>query len=195
MSPFPPQLDTRQTLELVRRLKEGDPGAWDELYARYRDPLLFAIRNGMGARLRAVVQSEDILQSVAVDAFRAMPAFEDRGQGSLKAFLHRLVQNKLRDRGRAAGAQKRSGGQAITPSVEAAAAAPEPAYLDADRYGRLERALAVLPDDMREIVVLRQLHGLSSKEAATRTQRSDDAARKLYSRAMARLTMLVGDEA
>ena len=65
-----------------------------------------------------------------------------------------------------------------------------PSYSD-PRYERLERALQTLPPDMREIIRLRRFDGLSSQEVASRTGHSDDAVRKLFSRAMARLTLLL----
>lgn len=52
---------------------------------------------------------------------------------------------------------------------------------------RLEAAMARLPEDLREVIVLRKCEGYTSKEVAARIGKSDDAVRKLYSRAMARL--------
>ncbi|MEM7204555.1 MAG: RNA polymerase sigma factor [Planctomycetota bacterium] len=195
MDRFPPPPDERLTLEMLRRIQAGDGEAWREWYDRYHDELLFAIRANLGPRLRAVLQSEDVLQSVALEAFQAMPRFEDRGRGSLRGFLHRLIVHKIQDRARAASAKKRDGAVPLTGELErhlAASDAPggEPTYRDG-RYGRLERGLRALSPEMREIIVLRKVEGLSSKDAAARMERSDVAVRKLYSRAVARLTMLV----
>ena len=197
MAAFPTPPDERQTLELLPRLAEGDSEAWDALYARYHDDLLFSIRAQLGTRLRGALQSEDVLQSVALEAFREMPRFEDRGQGSLRAFLHRLVVNKIRDRGRRENAQKRAGGvplgDTLMGALEGAGGELEPTYHD-PRYEKLERALAQLGDEQREVVVLRQMEGLSSKEVAERLGKSDDVVRKVFSRAMARLTLLAQEE-
>ncbi len=191
MPGLPTPLDDDATLHLVRRLRAGEPGAWDEFYRRYHDELLFTIRNGMGTRLRGFLQSEDVLQSVALEAFQAMSTFTDRGRGSLRAFLHRLIRSKLVDRGRAVTAQKRSGAVPLTPSIAADLAGAAPQYFDEERYGRIERALALLPAEMRDVIVLRRVEGCSCREAAERLGKSDDATRKLYSRALARLTGLV----
>jgi RNA polymerase sigma-70 factor (ECF subfamily) len=178
------------TLELVRRIRAGERDAWDDLYARYHDQLLLTVRLRLGQELRRHLESEDVLQNVALDAFRALPRFEYRGAGSLEAYLRTLVVNELRDRADAFSAAKRAGTVPLEGDAPARAAS-EPCYLDAERYERLERALRALPSDQREIVVLRRLEDLTGKEVAARLGMSDEAARKAYSRAMAHLTTLL----
>lgn len=188
--PAPP--DERTTLDLVARMRRGDERAWQDLYDRYRDELLLAIRSQLGPRLRSALQSEDVLQSVALEAFRRMPRFEDRGQGSLRGLLHLLVRRKVVDQARAAGRGARGRSGPLTDSLagRAAAPVPEPVYRD-PRYLRLERALQALPPDLREVIRLRRFEGLSGKETAERLGRSDEATRKLHSRALARLSLLM----
>ena len=106
--PTPP--DERRTVELLEDLRAADEGAWSELYRRYHDELLLLVRRRLGRRLRSVLESEDVLQSVALEAFRALPGFEHRGEGSLRRFLRQLVLNKIRDRADTFGAAKRAGG-------------------------------------------------------------------------------------
>ena len=67
-----------------------------------------------------------------------------------------------------------------------------PQYRDSERFERLERGIEGLPNDMREVILLRKVEGLPSKEVARILGRSDDAVRKLYSRSLARLTTLMG---
>lgn len=195
MSPLPASLDDGATRELVRRVQAGEQQAWTELYQGYRDELLFYVRARLGRRLRSAVESEDVLQSVALAAFRAMPRFEPRGKGSLRRFLHVLVLNSIRDRADALGAAKRDG--AVQPLdaqlAERLATAPpgQLSYRD-PVYERLERALAELPDEMREVVLLRRVEERSSREVAERLGKSDEAVRKLYSRALARLSVRLG---
>jgi RNA polymerase sigma-70 factor (ECF subfamily) len=191
MDRFPTPPDERETLDLLGRIRAGEDQAWSDLYARYRDEMLFTIRANLGARLRGALQSEDVLQSVALEAFLAVPRFEDRGAGSLRAFLNRLLIHKIRDRARHFGAAKRRGAVPLSEAMAEDVArddAAAPAYHD-ERYAELERGLSRLPDEMREVVVLRKIDGLSSKEAAERLGKSDAATRKLFSRAMAKLSL------
>lgn len=187
--PVPPEEDA--TRELVRRLQGGEAGAWDAFYGTYRDELLFYVRARLGRRLRSVLESEDILQSVALEAVRALPRFEVRGSGSLRRFLHTLVLNKIRDRADTFGAAKRAGVVPVDAELgleRVAQDCTEPVYQD-PLYADLERALAELPDDMREVVIQRRIEERSSREVAEAMGRTDEAVRKLYSRALARLAL------
>lgn len=182
--------DDTKTLDLLGRVKEGDSAAFGELYERYHDELLFAVRAHLGPALRSKLESEDILQSVAVDAFRALPRIRANTRAGLKHYLHAMVVNKIRGRADHFGAEKRAGDVALSGSRADAIADPrqgEPAYHDSERFERLERALEALPDDLRRVVVLRKVDGLSSKEVADLIGKSDDSVRKTYSRAMARV--------
>ena len=191
---FPAAPPESISLDLVRRIQTGDSAAWNELFARYHDPLLLAARLRLGPGLRRFLTSEDIFQSVALEAFRSLSEFESRGPGSLEAYLRTLVVNKIRDRVDTFTAEKRGGGAPDVPldeALSATLAARGPAYYDGERYERLERALNALPSEQRELIVLRKLENLSSQEVAARLGLSDDAARKGFSRALARLTTLL----
>jgi RNA polymerase sigma factor (sigma-70 family) len=182
------------SLELVDRIQSGDASAWEEFYARYHDPLLFAIRCRLGTGLRSRLQSEDVLQSVVADAFRDLARFRPLGPGSLSHYLHVCVLNKIRSKAEFHAASKRSGAVPLSESLAESLAAqegPDLDYVDAARYERLERALSVLPEDMREAVLLRAVEGLSNQEAAAALGKSEEATSKLYNRALARLGTLV----
>ncbi len=196
MRAIPPAPDARSSIELVARLRQGDRDAWSELYARYHDQLLLTIRLQLGRGLRSHLQSEDILQSVALEAFLELEAFEYRGAQSLDRFLRQLVVNKIRDRADTFSAQKRAGTVPLDERTAAEIAAPESGalrYVDSERYERLESALNALPADLREVLVMRKFDGLSSQEIAGCLGKSDEAVRKTYSRALARLSLLVAN--
>ena len=191
---FPTPPDERQSLDLVRRIQAGEDEAWHELYERYHDQLLLVVRMRLGRGLRRWLQSEDVFQSVAREALTALPRFEDRGPGSLERFLKTLVTNKIRDRADTFGAAKRKGAVPLTDAVADGLADPATEalrYHDAETYERLERCLAELPDELREVLLLRKVDGLGSQEVAELTGRSDAAVRKATSRALARLARLM----
>jgi len=182
------------SLELVQRIQNGDGAAWEELYLRYRDPLLLSIRSRLGQGLRARLTSEDILHSVVKDALTGLQEFEHRGPGSLAHFLHACVLNKIRNKADYHAAQKRAGDVALSATLLAAVPArgdDSLEYLDAERYGKLERALAQLAAEVREIVILRLVEGLSNREAAQVVGKSAAATTKAYCRGIARLGSLI----
>ena len=59
-------------------------------------------------------------------------------------------------------------------------------------FERLERAIQQLPEDMRQVLVLRSVDGLPSQEVARKLGKSDAAVRKAYSRAVAQLASRMG---
>ncbi len=194
MEPFPSPPDEQATLTILGRIRAGEDEAWEDLYRRYHDQLLLTIRASLGRKLRGHLQSEDVFQSVALEALHALEGFEYRGPGSLRHFLNRLAVNKIRDRADFFGAAKRAGDTPLTDTVMKAVSADEPAYFDGERYERLERCLERLPEEMREILLLRKVDGLPSKEVATLLGKSDEAVRKVYSRALAKLTVMMGED-
>ena len=179
-----------ETLALLQKIRAGDGEGWRVLYDRYHDPLLFWVRMHLGANLRRFLQSEDVFQSAAVEWMRDLERFEYRGEGSLQRYLRRLILNKIRDRADFYAAEKRRPSEPLDENELPADVAV--AYHDAETYDRLERALAELPEDLREVVLLHKIEGLSTKEIAERTGKSDDAVRKSYSRALARLALRMG---
>jgi RNA polymerase sigma-70 factor (ECF subfamily) len=178
------------SIELIRRIRAGDREAWEELYLRYRDRLLLSIRCRLGQELRSRLQSEDILQSVFKDVLGELRDVEHRGKGSLDAYLHVCVLNKIRNKADFFAAKKRTGETPLTDSVLDDLRAPgvaEPGYLDRERYERLERAIAALPPDMKEAILLRRVEGYTNQEMAAALGKSPDAASKIYNRGLARL--------
>ena len=177
------------SLELVRRVQAGDSTAWEDLYRRYHDGLLFAIRCRLGSGLRRWLQSEDILQSVVKDALGDLARFEPRGPGSLQHYLHVCVLNKIRSKASHFAARKRDGEPRVSGSVLDALPGQDagPRYHDGPRYERLERGLEQLPEAMREVVLLRSVEGLRNEEAAAVLKKTPAATSKLYHRALARL--------
>ena len=183
--------DETGSLVLLQKLRAGEKGAFDELYRRHHDELLLAVRAGMGPKLRAAMQSEDVLQSVAMEAFAVLQRSPEPPAGGFTALLRGLVRHRLVDRARALGRHKRAGSVPLTETMAEGIGGAVPATYSDSRYDGLERALLALPADLREVIRMRRFEGLSSQEVAERTGRSDDAVRKVFSRAMAKLTLLL----
>jgi RNA polymerase sigma factor (sigma-70 family) len=181
------------SVALLARIQGGDPEAWNELYLRYRDRLLFTIRCRLGPALRARLQSEDVLHSVVREALDDLVRFQPQDDQALGRYLHVCVLNKIKKKGNYFAAQRRAGDVALTESLLARLPSVGPdRYLDHDRYDAMERALHALPEPMREVVLLRSVQGMSNQEAAAAIGKSVDATAKLYQRAVARMAVAVG---
>lgn len=180
--------------ELVASIRNGDRRAWEDLYLRFRDRILFTVRARLGSALRARLESEDILQSVVRDALEDIDRFTPRGPGSLAHWLHVCVLNKIRNKAEGFAARKRAGEVPLDEGAEIAAApGGGPEYLDRERFDRLERAMNTLPENLREVVILRRIEGLSNEEAAGVLGKTPEATSKLHARAMARLGLVLRD--
>lgn len=187
--------DADRSIELLARIQAGDQEAWNDLYLRYRDRLLFTIRCRLGPLLRSRLQSEDVLHSVVREALSDLARFAPQDDGALGRYLHVCVLNKIKKKGNFFQAQCRAGDQPLSETLLAQVPASGPdRYIDHERYDALERALHDLPDAMREVVLLRTVQGHSNLEAAAALGKSPEATSKLYRRAVARMAVRVGTQ-
>ncbi len=140
------------------------------------------------------MQSEDILHSVFRDALSDLHRFEPAHPYAVNRYLHTCVLNKIRAKAEYYGAQKRRGEIPLSDTLAERlpnGAEDAPAYADAARYARLEDALSQLPEDLREIILLRRIEEMPNAEVARVLGKSPTAVSKAYNRALARLGLLL----
>lgn len=184
------------SVELLARIQNGDQEAWNDLYLRYRDRLLFTIRCQLGPALRARLQSEDVLHSVVRQALGDLERFRPQDEAALGRYLHVCVLNKIKKKGTFFTAKRRGDEVPLSDSLLARLPGAGPdRYLDHERYDALERALQALPEPMREVVLLRTVQGLSNQETAAAIGKSAEATAKIWQRAIARMAVGVGARA
>jgi RNA polymerase sigma factor (sigma-70 family) len=138
--------------------------------------------------------SEDILQGVVLDALSDLNRFEARGPGALSHYLHVCVPDKIRSKAEFFDAAKRRGTVALPESIAermAGRATEAPDHVDREKYDRVEKAMSVLPEPVREVLILRKFEGLTNAEATEALGKSVEATAKIYSRVLARLTLLL----
>lgn len=175
---------------LVRAVQRGEPGAMDDLIKGTYTDVYALCRRLLGDPADAA----DATQEVYLRVVRSVLAF--RGESAFGTWLHRVTTNvcmtMLRRRGdvRARG---QSAGWLDDPFEEVLAdeASLEDRVADADLARRTAKALAGLPDEAREVVILRDVQGLSTKEAAEVLGVSEGAVKVRLHRAHARLRELI----
>jgi RNA polymerase sigma-70 factor (ECF subfamily) len=191
------------TVELVRRTQQGEAAAREALFARYGGRVLAIARARLGARLRANLESGDILQEALLEALRGLERFEMRDESSLVRWLAQLVEHRITARASYHDASKRDApvvplegerGAGQPGALELAARQPGPATVIALREDSdaVQSALAELSERQRELVLLRDYAGASWEEVAKAVGApSPAAARMLHARALARLGALL----
>lgn len=156
---------------LLARLQAGDNAAWTELTHEY-SPRLFAY---LRRNLPSAVDAEDALSETLLAAVRAMSNFD--GRVSLSAFLYALAYRKMADFWRRR--------HPTAPLLETVAVR-EPG-IDGGERAEFEEVLNSLPEELRQVLLLRYQVGLSVTEVAEVIDRSYKGAESLLSRARAQL--------
>ena len=184
--------------DLEQLLAAARAGSREALQA-YRAYLLLIAQQELDPELRAKGGASDLVQETFLDAQRLLGMFEGTTDGPWAAWLRELLLNNLADfvrRYRATGKRRisREVGQPASDSAadlghEAAAETPSPSVtaMAAEQTAALEGALDRLPDDYREVLLLRYQGDLSFEEIGRRLKRSANAARKLWLRALRKL--------
>lgn len=180
--------------ELVRAVQRGEPGAMDALIrATYTD--VYALCRRL---LSDPADAADATQDVYLRVVRSVLGF--RAEAAFGTWLHRVAVNvcatALRRRGDVRARGQVAGATAFaapgSPDVLASDDDTESRVADLDQARRVADAIAELPADARAVVVLRDVQGLTTKEAAAVLGISEGAVKVRLHRAHARLRELVG---
>lgn len=151
--------------ELIERAKAGDEDAFAEIVAMHADQVYGALRRfGLDPD-----EADEVSQAVFVRAWRALGRFE--GRSKLSTWLYRIAfneaQRKLAGR-RTRGVPVGEGDDdPVTRLPDDEERGPVAQALSDELEEVLDRALGELPDEWRMAVVLRDLEGLSTAEAAS----------------------------
>jgi RNA polymerase sigma-70 factor (ECF subfamily) len=191
---------------MLQDARAGDAGTLGQLLELYRRYLTLLARMQIGQRLQGKVDEEDLVQETFLEAHRHFANFQGTTEGQLVCWLRQILATKLATLLRHyLGTQGRDirlereiqdafdrssilldrGLMAVQSSPSQQAAQREQSVLLAD-------ALAELPEDYREVIVLRHLEGLTFPQVAERMQRSLDSVEKLWMRALVQLRKLLG---
>ena len=193
--------------ELFDQVIEGDTVAMRALLTRYGPEARRAIQGKIDKKWRAVLEEDDVMQVMYLEAFLHIDQFVGRNPASFVTWLRKIAENVLRDAIRELGRQKRP-----NPAKRLQAAVTEESYVALLDYvgttsttpsrharrnearGILEHAMQQLPSDYRDVVQLHHIEERPVAEVATKMGRSEGAVYMIRARAIERLRSLLGAE-
>jgi RNA polymerase sigma-70 factor (ECF subfamily) len=149
--------------ELVARAQDGDASAFDELVGRWERKIRGAIYRIIGSDDDAL----DLCQETFLKAYRGLGSFKQEARFS--SWLYQIALNLCRDRMR----RRRGKTWVSLDDLDDGAALPQspgPSALDLVEAQDLSRtvsgAVAALPEEQREVIVLKEYQGLTFLEIA-----------------------------
>jgi RNA polymerase sigma-70 factor (ECF subfamily) len=147
---------------LVERLRGGEPAAGDALVKRYCQPLLRYLHRMSGSEHLA----EELHQQTWTSVLEHLDRFDlNSSPGGFKAWLFRIATNKANDYWRSAGREKsaKEGLRLVTDGE-----VPEAGFRleGTEQALRLRRAIEQLPENQKQVVLLKYYSGLKFVEIA-----------------------------
>ena len=176
---------------LLRRAQRGDPGAFGELMEPLEQMIWRVCWHYTGNREAA----EDCGQEAMIRIWRNLANY--RGECALESWVYRIAANCCMDWLRK---KKRDRSVSIEPMKEQgfdpADSSPgtEDQVIAKDERSRLREAIALLPEDQREALVLTQLERVPYEDAARMLDVSEGTVKSRVNRAKAKLKEILASE-
>ena len=156
--------------QLVERALAGDGDAFGEVVRRW-ERKIYALAYGITG---SVEEARDATQETFINAYRNLPRF--RGEAQVSSWLHRIAVNQCITRQRRARVRAET---ALEEEVEAGReqflstgleASPAHASESKQRAEAVRRAVASLPQELREVVLMKEFEDLTFQEIADALQ-------------------------
>ena len=170
---------------LVSRCKRGSSDALRRLYQKYKDDLLVAAM----AILNDTSAAEDVVHDVFAAFVQGLDKF--RLTGSLKGYLATCVANRARNVNRVKKAVPLGDEQCdpIAPEADG----PDEVLVCNEQSQRLNAAMAQLPDEQREVIMLHVRGGMKFRQIAVSLGISANTAKSRYRYGIDKLRQILNE--
>ena len=188
------------------RAKAGDRFALQRLLLDHHARLRAAIQEKIPVDLRRLISPDDICQEAYIISIRELTSFSPDGEQSYFAWLLVIADRRLLDAIRLHRALKRGGGKtradeavmadstiALLEHVAASRSSPSESVCRREAIAAVEEAVEQLDPNVRAIIRLRYFEGLSWKQVAEQTGRTEGVVRHLCASGTAQLAQILGD--
>ncbi|MBA3480960.1 MAG: sigma-70 family RNA polymerase sigma factor [Pirellulales bacterium] len=195
--------DQDETRELLGHERIGSREAVDQLLQRHRQSLHRMVQAGLNRGLSRRVDASDVVQETLLSASRRLAEYLQNPQLPFHAWLRQLARDRLADAYRRQLADKRdvTREQSVgddQPSLSPAAQVrddgltPAAMLLKNELASCFSTAVDQLPQEAREIILMRHAEQLTNLQAAELLGLSEPAASMRYLRALRQLKSLLG---
>lgn len=188
--------DTELLDKLLEAAKSGDASAVGHLLENHRNYLLFIANRELDSRIKGKVGASDIVQESLLTAHQKFEQFRGDTQPELLAWLRQiLIHDLLQTRRTYRGTKKRrvdleqpldSSSKFQNPLVDPNLT-PRSTALAAEESEILNAAMGELSDDYQRVIRLHNWEHRNFEEIADLMNRTPDATRKLWTRAILKL--------
>jgi RNA polymerase sigma-70 factor (ECF subfamily) len=194
--------DSLESDRLLQQACNGSMEAFDRLFARHRNDLHRMLDLRMDPRLRQRVDPSDLVQEAHLEAVRRLDQYTRRRPMPFRIWLRRIAYERLlMMRRRHVEAGRRAVGRELAipdntsmqlaQHVLAGGPTPSQAMVRDELVVRVREAMQRLAETDREVLIMRNLEGLSTREVADSLGIEPAAVSKRYGRALLRLKAIL----
>jgi RNA polymerase sigma-70 factor (ECF subfamily) len=154
-----PDVNKESEAQLITRAQQGDKKAYGELVLRYHAPVFASLYHLSGDRDKA----EDATQQAFIQAWLHLPGYQPRS--TLRSWISRIAVNAWLD-----GIRREKHNlpdESILENISDTRPDPEKALIIKQRSQTVQKALLILNDSTRAVLVLREYGGLSYQEISS----------------------------
>jgi RNA polymerase sigma-70 factor (ECF subfamily) len=191
---------------LLAEARAGNSGALGRLLDQYHNYLTLLARLRIGMHLQGKVDPADVVQETFLSAHRDFASFRGQTEGEFLGWLRRIlalrlatvVRHYLGTQGRDVLLERDLAEELEQSSRWLAATLVAPGSSPSHQAARREQAvlladaLAALPPNYREVIILRNVEELTFPEVAARMGRTLDSVKKLWTRGLGQLRQEMG---
>jgi RNA polymerase sigma-70 factor, ECF subfamily len=193
--------------QIIHDVRMGGGEALGSLLELYRNYLRLLARIEIGRRLQGKLDASDLVQETFLEAHRNFPAFQGTDEPQFVCWLRQILAAKVANlvrhyfgtQGRDVRLEQElavdldNSSRMLGHELAASLTSPSQQAVEREQAVLLADALEQLPEDYRDVILLRHIEGLTFPEVARRMGRTQDSVEKLWLRALARLRQGFGE--
>jgi len=175
---------------VIQRARVGDAHALDQLLHAFRPYVRVIVNSVNNGRLKSRLDDSDLIQDALLQAARSFPTFRGTTTAEFVMWLRQVArQSALGTIRQLAGTAKRDPSlERNGPCMETLEARsderPSANVRRSEQADRIAAAIAHLPEDMQQVLILRHVDGMRYAAIALHLHRTEPAIRMQYVRAL-----------